>query len=184
MTQDEAVALIAGAVTTRGETWADFGAGSGTFTRALASLLGEAGVVYAVDRDTAALRALERFATSASSGMAEVRAREGDFTRQIDLPELDGAVIANALHYVPYQNQAKVLAGVARQVRAGGAVVVIEYDRRNANRWVPYPISFADFTSVARDAGLSQPMLLATRPSRFAGSIYATLVRRAGTGGS
>ena len=63
-------------------------------------------------------------------------------------------------------------------------MVVIEYDRRNANRWVPYPISFADFTSVARDAGLSQPVLLATRPSRFAGSIYATLVRRAGTGGS
>ena len=177
MTQDEAVALISKAVTTRGETWADFGAGTGTFTRALSSLLGSRGVVYAVDRDRAALRDLERSAHGAPGGMAEIRTRVGDFTTPVELPELDGVVIANALHYVPYEKQASVLAGIGSGVKAGGAVVVVEYDRRDANRWVPYPITFDAFRTLARDAELTEPLLLATRPSRYTGSIYSTLIR-------
>lgn len=179
MTQNEAVSLIAKAVTTRGETWADFGAGTGTFSRALSSLLGPRGVVYAVDRDRAALRDLERAAHTARDDMAEIRTRVGDFTALVDLPELDGVVIANALHYVPYEHQASVLAGIASRVKAGGTMVVVEYDRRDANRWVPYPITFDAFRTLARDAGLTEPLLLATRPSRYSGAIYSAVVRRA-----
>ena len=180
MTQDEAVALISAAVrpaTTSGETWADLGAGTGTFTRALSSLLGPRGVVYAVDRDRGALRDLEDSADGARGGMAEIRTRVGDFTTPAELPELDGVVIANALHYVPYEHQASVLAGIASRLKAGGPLVVVEYDRRAANRWVPYPITFDAFRTLARDAGLTEPLLLATRPSRYTGSIYSTLVR-------
>ena len=103
----------------------------------------------------------------------------GDFTALVDLPELDGVVIANALHYVPYEHQASVLAGIASRVKAGGTMVVVEYDRRDANRWVPYPITFDAFRTLARDAGLTEPLLLATRPSRYSGAIYSAVVRRA-----
>ena len=179
MTQDEAVSLISKAVTTQGGTWADFGAGTGTFTRALASLLGLHGVVYAVDRDRSALRELEDSARGAPARMAEIRTRVGDFTKPVELPDLDGGVIANALHYVPYERQASVLAGVATRVKAGGPLVVVEYDRRAANRWVPYPITLDAFATLARDAGLGEPVLLATRPSRYTGSIYSAVVRLA-----
>lgn len=171
------MSLISKAVATRGGTWADFGAGTGTFSRALASLLGPHGVVYAVDRDRAALRHLENSARGAPAGMAEIRTRVGDFASPVELPELDGAVIANALHYIPYEHQPTVLAGVATRVQVGGPLVVVEYDRRAANRWVPYPITFVAFRTLARDAGLSEPVLLATRPSRYTGSIYSTVVR-------
>ncbi len=51
----EMVALIRGAIETPGETWADLGAGTGNFTRALRELLGPQGTIYAVDRDGKAI---------------------------------------------------------------------------------------------------------------------------------
>jgi SAM-dependent methyltransferase len=179
MTQDEAIALVRGAVTKTGGTWADLGAGTGTFTRALASLLGPGGTVYAVDRDARALRALERSASRASESGAAIRTLVGDFTAPMKLPPLDGALLANALHFVPYDRQAEVLGRVAASVANGGPVVVVEYDRRGPNPWVPYPIALAAFAALARDAGLGEPALLATTPSRFSGSIYSVVASRA-----
>jgi precorrin-6B methylase 2 len=178
MTQQDAIALVQGGVPTKGGTWADLGAGSGTFSRALASLLGPHGVVYAVDRDATAFGELERMATHAPSDAAEIRILVGDFAHGVALRALDGVVVANALHFVPYERQAAVLARIADMVRPGGPVVVIEYDRRDANRWVPYPVSRRAFAGVAREAGLSDPALLATRPSRYSGTIYSVVVRR------
>lgn len=184
MNQNEAIALIRGAITRTGGTWADLGAGAGTFTRALASLLGPGGTVYAVDRDARALRELERSARRAPSGSppssaAAIRTLVGDFTAPLTLPPLDGALLANALHFVPYDRQAEVLGRVARLVTNGGRVVVVEYDRRGPNPWVPYPIELRAFPAVARDAGLGEPSLVATMPSRFSGSIYSVVASRA-----
>jgi ubiquinone/menaquinone biosynthesis C-methylase UbiE len=103
----EAIALIGAAVGEEGGVWADLGAGSGVFTRALASLLGPAGTVYAVDRDAAALDELTQ-----TGGPAEWRdhsAVVGDFAEPLELPPLDGVLVANALHYVPYGDQPGVL---------------------------------------------------------------------------
>ena len=173
MTQDEAVALIGGAVARKGGTWADLGAGSGTFTRALASLLGERGVVHAVDRDASALRELESLAQRPRPRAARIRTLMGDLTTDLGLRDLDGVVMANALHFVSYARQAAALANVRHMVKRGGTIVVVEYDRRAANRWVPYPVSLALLGRIAREAGLSEPVLLATRPSRYSGTIYA-----------
>ena len=49
----DAVQLIAPAVPAGGR-WADLGAGRGTFTAALARLLGPGGTVYAIERDATA----------------------------------------------------------------------------------------------------------------------------------
>jgi len=62
----DAVALIREAVPRAAGTWADLGAGDGTFTRALARLLGLNSRIYAVDRDAQALAALERWALGRS----------------------------------------------------------------------------------------------------------------------
>ena len=57
-------------------------------------------------------------------------------------------------------------------------MVVVEYDRRHANQWVPYPITPAALTKLARGAGLGTPTVLATRPSRYSGTMYSAVVRR------
>jgi ubiquinone/menaquinone biosynthesis C-methylase UbiE len=168
----QAVALIGGAIPRRAGTWADIGAGDGTFTRALVKLLGADSRVYAVDRDASAVAALERWAATDAPNVIPVTA---DFTRPFDLPGLDdamldGMLLANALHFV--RDAEVVLARLAARVRPGGRVVIVEYDRRAASRWVPYPVPIARLPALADAAGLSTPTITATRPSLFGGTLY------------
>ena len=176
MEVEDAIALIRAAVTRPGGVWADLGAGSGVFTRALAALLGHTGTVYAVDTDPGALRELDR--SGSSMAPATVRTIVGDFTGPLELPPLDGVLVANALHYVPYSDQPMVVRRIASLLTEAAPMVVVEYDRRHANQWVPYPITPAALTALARDAGLGTPTVLATRPSRYSGTMYSAVVRR------
>jgi hypothetical protein len=79
-------------------------------------------------------------------------------------------LFANALHFV--REPPSVLTQLVTWLRPGGSVVVVEYDGRRANRWVPYPIGAAQLERVAAAAGLSQPVITATRPSAYGGTIY------------
>ena len=178
MNTTEAVELIAGAIPGPGGTWADLGAGSGTFTRALARLLGPTGSIYAVDRDTSAGESLRRSTARGASPIVPVLA---DLTRPFELPGLDGAsldgmLIANTLHFL--RDADAVLARLVAWVRPGGRVVLIEYDRRAASRWVPYPIPIVRLPTLARAAGLSTPAITATRPSAFGGTLYVAAADR------
>jgi ubiquinone/menaquinone biosynthesis C-methylase UbiE len=179
MNAREARELLAGALMPRpGATWADFGAGEGTFTRALLDLLGQDARVYAVDRDPRALATIERWPAALRRRVITVVA---DLGHPFELPGLDGslldgALIANALHY--FRDPATVLASIAARVAAGGQIVIAEYDRRAANPWVPYPIPLANLPDVVRHAGLSEPSVVATRPSRYGGDLYVATSTR------
>jgi ubiquinone/menaquinone biosynthesis C-methylase UbiE len=177
--QEDALALIERAVPHgEGGIWADLGAGSGTFTVALSTLLGPEGTVYAVERDASAqreLQALERESRALTRG-ARVVAVRGDFTEHLDLPPLDGLLLANALHYVRGDEQFVVLARLGALLKPHGRAVVIEYDRRQANPWVPYPIPRTRLVSLAREAGLPVPAVVATAPSSFGPELYCALI--------
>lgn len=172
MNTREAVALLAGAVPSGAGTWAEFGAGAGVFTRALARLLGPTARIYAVDRDARSIAALQRWAAREAPNVIPLLA---DFTRPFDLPGLDqpgldGLLIANALHFVADPDV--VLQRLVALARPGGRVVLVEYDRRAANRWVPNPIPMTRLPELAARAGLSAPAIVATRPSAFGGVLY------------
>ncbi|HEY6014873.1 MAG TPA: class I SAM-dependent methyltransferase [Candidatus Limnocylindrales bacterium] len=172
------VALLRRAVRPGG-TWADIGAGSGAFTLALADLLGAGGRIVAVDRDAGALRdnaevVRARFPEVALETVA------ADFTRPFDLPELDGVVAANSLHFVPRDRQGAVIAGLAARLRPGGQFVVVEYDADSGNSWVPNPFRYPTWERLAAEAGLTDPRQLGRVPSRFLGGIYSAAARRPG----
>ena len=178
MTPDEARALIERGVHEPGGSWADLGAGTGTFTVALAGVLGPLGTVYAVERDRAALRALRSIA--GGNGTARIEVVQADFTHELDLPPLAGILAANALHFVPRSEQAGVLTRLAALLDADGRILLVEYDRDRGNPYVPYPIARERLRRLARDAGFGPPSFLAERPSDYGGELYsAVLVRGA-----
>jgi ubiquinone/menaquinone biosynthesis C-methylase UbiE len=155
-----------------GGTWADLGAGTGAFTLALADLIGPHGVIHAIDRDRGALNEL-RSAFVSSVPQAELRIRSADFTRRLDLSDLDGVVMANSLHFI--EDKAAVLALVRGYLKRGGRLLLVEYDSDRGNTWVPHPMSFETWQDVAAEAGFVETRQLATVPSRFLHRIYSAL---------
>ena len=173
MNHADHVALLARGVTQgEGGTWADLGAGTGAFTLALADLIGPHGVIHAIDRDRAALAEL-RSAFVSAVPQAELRVRNADFTRRLDLSDLDGVVMANSLHFV--DDKVAVLALVRGYLKHGGRLLLVEYDSDRANDWVPHPLSFETWRDVAAEAGFVETQKLATVPSRFLRQIYSAL---------
>jgi SAM-dependent methyltransferase len=178
MDPGDAADLISGAVPRGMAVWADLGAGEGTFTRALARLLGRGSRIYAVDRDPRALATLQRWVPHDGVAVVPVTA---DFSRPFDLPTLDaapldGLLFANSLHFV--RRPEMVVKGLVAQLRPGGRVVIVEYDRRGASRWVPFPIPATGVAALAAAAGLISPTITATRPSAFGGTLYVAAAER------
>jgi tRNA A58 N-methylase Trm61 len=172
MNHDDHVALLRGGIETIGGVWADFGSGTGAFTLALADLIGPAGVIYSIDQDRSALAQQERslrehFPTSI------VHYHLADFTRPIDLPTLDGIVMANALHF--HRKPEPIVQLLKSYLHPQGRFILIEYNVEQGNSAVPYPVSFLQWEKLAAHCGFTQMQLLQTRPSRFLREIYSAV---------
>jgi ubiquinone/menaquinone biosynthesis C-methylase UbiE len=155
-----------------GRIWADLGSGEGAFTLALADLLGPTGSIYSVDRDGRALQMQVRALRDAFPTVS-VTPLVADFTLPLELPPLDGMVMANSLHFE--RDKLAVLRLVGGYLRTAGRLVVVEYDSDHGNPWVPFPLSFRTWATVAAEAGFRDTQRLASVPSRFLGSIYSAL---------
>jgi ubiquinone/menaquinone biosynthesis C-methylase UbiE len=170
------VSLLAPANLPAGGTWADFGAGAGAFTLALRELVGPHASIYAVDKDRRALRDLEKTHREKFTTSQNVHAVQADFTGALSLPPLDGVVMANSLHF--FKDKVKVLRHVRSFLKLNGALLLVEYNVDAGNPWVPYPLSFESYRTIAPGAGFSEPQLLATAPSRFLRGFYSALAHR------
>ena len=170
--------LISGGIAALGGVWADLGSGTGIFTRELAALLGPSATIYSVDRDA---RDLERQRQSFARELPAARVQwlRADFTQPLALPTLDGIVMANALHFVPFHKQAAVLTQICSYLRwPGGRFIIVEYNAQAGNMWVPYPISIDAFLFMAGQIGLHEARVLSVIPSRFLREMYSALAIR------
>lgn len=152
--------------------WADFGSGSGAFTLALAELLDREAVLHSVDRDGAALNR-QRQRLAARFPEIKVHFYQNDYTQPIDLPVLDGLVMANALHF--QRSKEPVVELLRSYLKPGGRLILVEYNTDSGNRWVPHPISYETWERVAADCGFARTNLLAKTPSSFLGEFYSAL---------
>ncbi|MHB8458605.1 MAG: class I SAM-dependent methyltransferase [Candidatus Limnocylindrales bacterium] len=174
MDHPDHVALIRGGVEPGGH-WGDLGSGRGAFTLALAELLGPTGRILSVDRDAASLRdqALAMALRFPAVRLDQVAA---DFLGDLGVSGLDGIVMANSLHFEADRERA--VRHVRQMLRAGGRLVLVEYDTDRGNQWVPHPLSFTTWRSMALTCGLAEPRLLGRVASGFLGAIYAAVTER------
>jgi ubiquinone/menaquinone biosynthesis C-methylase UbiE len=170
MNHKDHVALLRGGVPEQGGVWADFGSGGGAFTLALVDLIGSGGTIYSVDKDRGALAAQER-TMRAQFPTLNVRYLIADFTKPLELPPLDGIVMANSLHFV--RDKDTVLQKVRSYLRPAGRLLLVEYNTDRGNMWVPHPLSYPTWEKVAARSGFANTRLLATYPSRFLQEIYS-----------
>ncbi len=172
MNHTDHVHLLRKGVSELGGIWADLGSGSGAFTLALAELLGPTGRIYSVDKDSGVLRQQEQAMRQFSPSM-DVTYITADFTRPLNLPQLDGVVMANSLHFVRKKDD--VLQRVASYLRPRGRLLLVEYNVDRGNMWVPYPFSYETWKMLASKNGFIETQLLERRPSRFLDEMYSAL---------
>ncbi len=172
MNHSDHVRLLQAGVNETGGVWADLGAGEGAFTLALADLIGPKGMIYSIDQDAGALRAQQQ-AMRARFPEIKVEYRQADFTRPLDLPALDGVVMANSLHF--QRQKDNVLTQVRGYLKPGGRLLLVEYNSDQGNPWVPHPLSYPTWEALARRNGFIHTRLLATYPSRFLHEIYSAI---------
>jgi len=166
------VDLLRDGIPQRGGTWADFGSGSGAFTLALADLIGPSGTIYSVEKEAGTLHQQERV-MRARFPQVTAHYLNSDFTGRIELPALDGLVMANSLHFV--RDKEPVLALIVRYLKPGGRFILVEYNVDQGNTWVPYPLSYATWEAQSVRHGLIRTRRLAGVPSRFLREIYSAV---------
>ncbi len=172
MDHKDHVDLLRAGIPGPGGLWADLGSGTGAFTLALADLLGPGAQIYSVDKDAGALAVQERRLRARFPDVT-VHYVLADYTSRLELPPLEGIVMANALHFQGEKDS--VLRLVRSYLRPRGRFILVEYDSDRGNPWVPYPLSYRTWHELARRSGFVGTKLLATVPSRFLGRIYAAL---------
>jgi ubiquinone/menaquinone biosynthesis C-methylase UbiE len=166
------VALLKNGIPELGGVWADFGSGRGAFTLALAELIRPGGIIYSVDKNAKALQQ-QKDAMDAQFPDLMMHYLDLDYTQPLDIPKLDGIVMANALHF--QRHKSHVLQGIKSYLGSQGRLIIVEYNVDRGNTWVPYPISFKTWEVLARRNGFANTQLLARRPSSFLREIYAAV---------
>lgn len=172
MNHNDHVHLLHKGIPRPGGTWADLGSGGGAFTLALADLVGPTGQIYSVDKDRSALRQQEREMRSRFPSTI-VSYLVADFTQRLDLPPLDGIVMANSLHFLRHKDPTLQL--IRSYLKPHGRLIIVEYNADRGNMWVPYPFSYGTWEKLAKQNGFASTQLLASVPSRFFGEIYSAM---------
>lgn len=168
MQLNQAIQFLEPAIPKQKGVWADIGAGSGIFTQALDQLLGKNSTIYALDTNIQSLNNL-------ILENAELQVVQQDFNQNMDLPKLDGIIMANALHYSP--NPIDTLKPILQCLKPSGIFIFMEYELNTPRPpWIPYPIPFKKFKEIATNLPVSVPIELNRLPSTF-GNNYIYLAK-------
>ncbi len=178
MEHNDHVDLLRPAHLPAGGTWVDLGAGSGAFTLALRELVGAEAVIHAVDRNRAALKELQQAYQRRFGSTRNLLIHPMDFSGPLELPGLDGLLMANSLHF--FKDKEKILRHVRTFLKPEGTLLLVEYNVDSGNWWVPYPLSFETFRALMPGLQFTQPRLLARHPSSFLHEFYSAAAFKSG----
>lgn len=149
--------------------WADLGCGNGTFTYALSHLLQPGSSIYAADKSRPVLEPL-------SNGV-HIKPLQLDFVKEaLPFGQLDGILMANALHYV--SDKTAFIRKAKKSLLPGAAFLIVEYDTDTAVPvWVPYPASYHSLKQLFESEGYTHIKKLRERPSVYGrANLYAALI--------
>lgn len=151
--------------------WADLGCGSGMFTYALANVLKPGSSIYAIDK------IISNWQPQINTSKILIHQQQLDFvSEELELPGLDGILMANSLHYV--ENKVALVNKLSKKLNDDGIFLLIEYDTAASNPWVPFPVSFNSLQVIFKKAGYSNVEKLHEKSSAFGRSnLYSVCIK-------
>jgi len=167
MSDEDAISLIEKAVSGHEQqVWADLGCGSGTFTKALNSLLSNGSHITAVDRKKQQL------------DLPNVDFLQANFEHDnLKISGLNGILMANAIHYIA--DKAALVRKLEPMFTGSPHFIMIEYDTDRANPWVPFPITFKQLQTLFGTLGYHKIVKVSERPSAYrSGNMYCALIEK------
>ena len=159
-----------------GGLYADLGAGDGAFTLALREIIGPVATIYAVDKNRASLNKLESNHRARFETTRNLILLKNNFSNPLELPALDGIVMANSLHF--FKDKETILRHIRGFLKPNSIFLLVEYNVDSGNLWVPHPLTFETFQALAPRARFTEPRLLAKAPSRFLKEFYSAAANR------
>ncbi|SRR5260221_1947022 len=154
------------------EEWADFGSGWGAFTLALADVGKDNIEIFSIDKSKSSLDEQSRN-FSKQFPNTKINFIPADFIADLQLPLLDGILMANSLHYV--KDQLNFLNSLKKYLKENGKIVIVEYNLDKSNPWVPYPVNFEKFENLANIAGFKNPILLERIPLEWGNEMFSAM---------
>lgn len=152
--------------------WADLGCGSGLFTAALSHFLLPGSNIYAVDKTPpSAIKGVK-------AGIHTTIQRSDFIKDPFTFSQLDGIIVANALHYV--SDKQRFIQKMEECLKPEGILLVVEYDTdQPVPMWVPYPTSYNTLQQLFEGQGYTHIHKLQERSSVYRrANIYAALIHR------
>jgi ubiquinone/menaquinone biosynthesis C-methylase UbiE len=134
---------------------ADVGCGSGYFTFRLAKAVGPKGKVFALDVSSDALKPVRERVENERLGSVEVIQSEARKTGLRPL-SLDAALVCLVLHEASPDDRLPLVRDVARALKPGGFLFVIDHRKSHEIKFDPYEklIPREDLVKFGTDAGL------------------------------
>jgi len=167
MEQSEIINLIKDGVIPG--TWADLGSGTGNFTLALRKLTGPEVKIYSVDKNILSLeKQKEEFLRLFPD--TDVTFVLDDFGKDLSIPNLDGILMANSLHFVKYKDS--LIDKLKNSLKEHGRMIIVEYDTDKGNIYVPHPLSFGNLKRLLEEKGFSVRQI-GQAASRYQNSMYS-----------
>jgi SAM-dependent methyltransferase len=102
-----------------------------------------------------------------------VHYQTADFTQPLNLPPLDGIVMANSLHFL--RRKEKTLKQTKTYLRENGRFILVEYNTDRGNIWVPHPLSYPTWAALARRIGFQHTEQIGRYAGRFMGGMYSAV---------
>ncbi|WHZ06348.1 MAG: hypothetical protein OJF59_000101 [Cytophagales bacterium] len=150
--------------------WADLGCGSGVFTEALAAYLPNGSTITAIDK--AAQQVPKKMGDSVN-----VDFKIYDFEKdRLPLRQLDGILLANSFHFI--RDKEALILKLEPCFTHHPTFLLVEYDRDQANPWVPYPIPFEKLKTLFTKLNYHQIEKIGTQKSAYGGAMYASLISK------
>ena len=172
MTQAVAINLIKDAIppSPQPQSWVDLGCGTGVFTNALANLLPSESQIFAVDAQS------QNFPNTMGNNVS-IDFIKSDFEKSdFDFTNLDGILMANSLHFI--KDKTALIARLEKYLNENKKFIIVEYDTKIANQWVPFPVCFSDLKALFMQYNYTKIEKISEQKSIFGqGNLYAANIQ-------